>query len=297
MFNWNDLVFFLELARQNRLMPTARRLRVDHTTVSRRISELEKDLSAKLFDRKPDGFVLTEQGHRLYAIAEGIELKTSEILETIASERVAPTGRVRVASMEGIGAFFLAERFAALSQQEPGIVVELVTERHLINLTKREADISISFVPPTGPKLTVRKAGTFRLALYAAPEYVRRHGIPANAGELQSHLFIDYVEDLVAIGPVHWLLDVLSPSQVSLRSTSMHAQQNAVAAGAGIGLLPLFSGKTSPRLFPILADEIQVTRDIYVTVHEDLEYMVRVRTVLNYLLEMFKRETAYLNEI
>ena len=55
MFNWNDLVFFLELARQSRLMPAARRLKVDHTTVSRRISELEKDLSIKLFDRKPDG--------------------------------------------------------------------------------------------------------------------------------------------------------------------------------------------------------------------------------------------------
>ena len=73
MFNWNDLVFFLELARQSRLAPAARRLRVDHTTVSRRIAELEKDLSIKLFDRKPDGFVLTEQGHRLFAIAERIE--------------------------------------------------------------------------------------------------------------------------------------------------------------------------------------------------------------------------------
>jgi DNA-binding transcriptional LysR family regulator len=59
VFNWNDLIFFLELARQSRLAPAARRLRVDHTTVSRRIAELEKDLSIKLFNRKPDGFVLT----------------------------------------------------------------------------------------------------------------------------------------------------------------------------------------------------------------------------------------------
>src|SRR5205823_12591851 len=73
MFNWNDLVFFLELARQGRLMPAARRLKVDHTTVSRRISELEKDLAIKIFDRKPNGFVLTEDGHKLYQEAEKIE--------------------------------------------------------------------------------------------------------------------------------------------------------------------------------------------------------------------------------
>lgn len=63
MFDWNDLKFFLELARQGRLMPAARRLKVDHTTVSRRISELERDLGIKIFDRKPNGFVLTEDGH------------------------------------------------------------------------------------------------------------------------------------------------------------------------------------------------------------------------------------------
>lgn len=133
MFNWNDLVFFLELARQTRLAPAARRLKVDHTTVSRRIAELEKDLSIKLFDRKPDGFVLTEQGHRLFAIAERIEVEANGIPPAFGAEQAAATGRVRVATMEGIAAFYLGERFAELAEREPGIMVELVTERHLRN--------------------------------------------------------------------------------------------------------------------------------------------------------------------
>lgn len=297
MFNWNDLTYFLELARQSRLMPAARRLRVDHTTVSRRIAELEKDLSVKLFDRKPDGFVLTEQGHRLFAIAERIELEAGEIQESIRAAPSAPTGRVRVASMEGIGAFYLAERFAELAEKEPGIVVELVTERHLINLTKREADISISFVPLSGQRLVMRKMGQFRLALHAAPDYIRRRGLPQTPADLPSHTFVDYVEDLVAIQPVHWLLDVLEPSNVAFRSTSMHAQQNAVARGAGIGLLPLFSAKSNPRLIPVLADEVSVTRDVYVGVHEDLEFMGRVKVVLRHLTDMFKRDADYLNKL
>jgi DNA-binding transcriptional LysR family regulator len=296
VFNWNDLVFFLELARQSRLSPAARRLRVDHTTVSRRIAELEKDLSVKLFDRKPDGFVLTEQGHRLFAIAERIEQEVFSVPQALGSGNALAIGRVRVATMEGIGAFFLAERFAELAERQPGITVELVTERHLINLTKREADIFISFVHPTGPRLVIRKLGSFRLALYASRAYLARSGTPKDKAELVSHTFVDYVEDLVAIQPVHWLLDVLEPTNVVFRSSSMHAQQNAVAAGAGIGLLPLFSAKANPALIPVLADEVKVYRDVYLSVHEDLEFMTRVRSVGRHLVHIFERDKLHLNE-
>ncbi|MBN9042084.1 MAG: LysR family transcriptional regulator [Rhizobiales bacterium 62-47] len=297
MFNWNDLVFFLELARQSRLAPAARRLRVDHTTVSRRIAELEKDLSVKLFDRKPDGFVLTEQGHRLFTIAERIEQEAGNVPRALGGEHMAATGRVRVATMEGISAFFLAERFAQLALREPGILVELVTERHLISLTKREADVFISFVPPVGQRLVVKMLGSFRLALYASADYIDRNGMPASRSDLANHTFVDYVEDMIAIQPVRWLLDVIDPSAVSFRSSSMHAQQNAIAAGAGIGLLPLFSAKQNAKLIPIMADAVQVHRDIYLSVHEDLEFLSRVRSVVRYLTEVFSRDKAYLNSL
>jgi DNA-binding transcriptional LysR family regulator len=296
VFNWNDLVFFLELSRQSRLAPAARRLRVDHTTVSRRIAELEKDLGIKLFDRKPDGFVLTEQGHRLFVIAERIEQEASSVPQALGTDKVTASGRVRVATMEGIAAFFLAERFVELAAREPGVTVELVTERHLISLTKREADIFISFVHPTGPRLVVRKLVSFRLALYASAAYLTRRGMPKHKSELASHAFVDYVEDLIAIQPVHWLLDVLEPSTVSFRSSSMHAQQNAVAAGAGIGLLPLFSAKANSNLVPVLADDVRVYRDVYLSVHEDLEFMTRVRSVSRHLVQIFDRDKSYLNE-
>lgn len=296
MFNWNDLTFFLELARQSRLMPAARRLKVDHTTVSRRVAELEKDLAVKLFERKPDGFVLTDDGHRLFAVAEKIEALSLTVNETVGSAPAKPVGRVRLATMEGIAAFYLAEKLADFNAQHPSIVVELVTERHLINLTKREADVSISFVPPIGPRLAVTKAGTFRLGLYASAAYLGRRGVPASADELPAHDFVDYVTDLVAIPKVHWLLDVLDPEHVSFRSTSMAVQQNAIAAGRGLGLLPLFSAKKDPRLVPILQDKVSVERELYIAVHEDIQFMGRVRALTRFLGELFQRDAAYLNK-
>jgi DNA-binding transcriptional LysR family regulator len=297
MFDWNDLVFFLELARQGRLMPAARRLKVDHTTVSRRISELEKDLAVKLFERKPDGFVLTEDGHRLLAIAEKMEGLSLSVLETIKAAPSEPSGRVRLATMEGIAAYYLTEKFVDFNAQHPQIVVELVTERHLINLTKREADVSISFVPPVGPRLNARKAGAFKLGLFGSASYLDKRGTPKSIADLPAHDFVDYVVDLVAIPNVHWLMDVIEPEHVVFRSSSMAAQQNAIAAGRGLGLLPYFSAKKEPRLVPVLAKEVQVERELYVTVHEDIQFMGRVRALTRFLFQLFENDAAYLNKL
>lgn len=186
MFDWNDLTFFLELARHGRLMPAARRLKVDHTTVSRRIAELERNLDSRLFQRCSGGFVLTEAGHKLFVIAEAIEQKMLSVPEALGLQEAGQLlGRVRVATMEGIAAFYLAAKFSEFAASMPGVVVELVTERHLINLTKREADISVSFVPPQGPRLLVRRVGEFRLALFASERYLARRGRPATRADLQ----------------------------------------------------------------------------------------------------------------
>lgn len=295
MFNWNDLVFFLELARQGRLSPAARRLKVDLTTVSRRISELEKDLAVKLFERKPDGFLLTEDGHRLLAVAEKMEALALPIAELGHAAPSEPSGRVRLATMEGIAAFYLADKLADFNAVHPDIVVELVTERHLINLTKREADVSISFVPPAGPRLGVRKAGTFKLGLFGSAAYLDRHGTPRTVEELSDHNFVDYIVDLVAIANVHWLRDVLEPEHVVFRSSSMAAQQNAIAAGLGLGLLPYFSAKREPRLVPVLPDRVVVERELYVSVHDDIQFMGRVRALTRFLFALFKEDAVYLN--
>ncbi len=295
MFNWNDLVFFLELARQGRLMPAARRLKVDHTTVSRRISELEKDLAVKLFERKPDGFVLTEDGHRLLAIAEKMEVLGISVVETIRSAPSEVAGKVRLATMEGIASYYLTDKLVEFNTLHPDILIELVTERHLINLTRREADVSISFVPPIGPRLSVRKAGTFRLGLFASPAYLERRGAPGAITDLTAHDFVDYVVDLVAIAKVHWLLDVVEPEHVVFRSTSMAVQQNAVAAGLGIALLPLFSAKTDARLVPVLRDKVSVERELFISVHEDIQFMGRIRALTRFLTDLFKRDAAFLN--
>ncbi len=292
--DWSTLPFFLELARQGRLAPAARRLRVDHTTVSRRVAELEKALDLKLFDRTAEGFALTEAGRALMPQAEAMEAQALLIADRSAGPRAGATGRVRVASMEGIAAHWLARHLPALAARHPGLMVELVTSPALFNLTKREADISLSFVPVRGPKLEIRRIGGFALFLYAAPAYLAAHGTPQTPEELTRHRFVDYVEDLVQIPEVHWLLDVVSAPQVAFRSSSMQAQATAAAAGAGLVLLPSFAGEADGRLVPVLKDRVRTERPVYLAVHEDLSWVPRVRETVRFLEATLKAEQRFL---
>lgn len=295
MFDWNDLSFFLEVARQGRLASAARCLKVDHTTVGRRIAELERSLECRLFDRTLDGFVLADAGQRLLRYAEAVEANILAITQEVGGGHAEPSGTVRVATMEGIASLYLVKTLRAFHRSHPNILVELVTSSHLPNVTKREADISLSFMRPQGSRLLVDKIGGFALRLYAAPDYLAERGEPQTLSDLGDHVFVDYVEDLVAINEVRWLRDVISEPPTVFRSSSMIAQQNAAAAGLGLVLLPCFAGAPDARLRPILVDTVCVRRDIWLAVHEDFRPIARVSSVCRFLRETITADQSFLN--
>ena len=107
-FDWSDLTFFLAVARAGRLTAAAARLKVEHSTVSRRIGALEEALGAKLFDRRPHGYGLTAAGERLMAAAEGMETLALAAQGEIGGADLGVAGTVRIGAPDGFGTFFLA---------------------------------------------------------------------------------------------------------------------------------------------------------------------------------------------
>jgi len=294
MFDWNDLKYFLELARQGRLAPAAKRLHVDHSTVGRRIVELEKALNTKLFDRTLTGFVLSEAGHRLLASAESIEVKTIAIAEN-AGQPTALSGAVRLATMEGLASFYLAPRLVEFYESHPGITVELITSTQLLNLTKREADLSLSFVRPTGSRLIVRQIGHVDLRLYGAPSYLGEHGVPQSLADLSNHRFVAYIEDLVQIAEVLWLHDAIQDPHIAFRSTSMISQHNAAAAGMGLVMSPSFLAACDSRLRPLQIKGLSVKRELWLSTHEDLRDMARVKALMDFIKKLVERDQGFLD--
>lgn len=292
--DWNDLTVFLTLSRHRNLSQTARFLGVNHTTVGRRIHALESQLNQRLFERTRHGFLLTEAGHNLLKHAEGMEQHAHSIALAFTEKSAAPDGIVRLATMEALGSLYLAPRMAELYRQQPSVRVELVTASHWINLSKREADILISFPKPNGRRIEVRKIGEFALHLYATPGYLRKHGHPRGIEDLQEHRLIDYIDELVQISAVRWLSDIIREPPVDFRSTSLVAQYHAAAAGLGIAMLPTFVAGRDKRLVRVLEHQAVVKRDFWLTVHADLLHLARVREVMAFLTKLIDDDREFL---
>lgn len=292
--DWNDVSIFLALVRHRNLSETARFLGVNHTTVGRRIRALEDQLNQRLFERTRLGYLLTDAGNHLLRHAEGMEEHAHSIALEFTDTNAAPGGIVRLATMEALGSLYLAPRMAKLYQEQPSVRIELVTASHWINLSKREADILISFPKPQGRRIDVTKIGEFALHLYATPQYLRAHGVPKTIDDLKQHRLIDYIDELVQISAVRWMSDMIQEPTAEFRSTSLVAQYHAAAGGLGIAMLPTFVAGGDPSLVRVLGDRVVVKRDFWLTVHQDLLHLVRVRQVLAYLTKLIEADRNFL---
>ena len=164
-FDWNDLRAFLAVARSGRLTAAAARLGVDHSTLSRRIAAIEHSLKAKLFDRSPSGYTLTDEGRRLLPIGEEMERLAIGAGEAVGGASKSVAGTVRIGSPEGFGSYFLAPRIAGLTDRHPRLKIQLVAASAVFSLSKREADVVVpQATPGTSLDLSLGELHTIRQA-------------------------------------------------------------------------------------------------------------------------------------
>ncbi|HEY0292320.1 MAG TPA: LysR family transcriptional regulator [Hansschlegelia sp.] len=291
-YDWNDIVYFLAVARHKNLGRAAKALKVDHTTVGRRVRELERSLGANLFKRSRTGFALTEMGSRLLRHAEGMENQANALTECLGVGEDAG-GAVRIATMEGIGSLYLTPKLYAFRKQYPGVQVELITDTRTLDLTRREAEVFVTFFRPGGRSLQTHKAGEFRVSLYAAEAYFADRARPCSIRDLEEHDFIDFIDEYVHVRENRWLSDVFRPANVGFRSTSLIAQYAAVSSGQGIAMLPSFVAAQNPALVPVLP-ELSTMRDVWLSAHDDLVHVARVKAVLGFLQKMITNDGAFL---
>lgn len=291
-FDWNDLRAFLAVARTGRLTAAAGRLGLDHSTLSRRIAGLEHGLKAKLFDRSPTGYTLTEQGGRLMGVAEEMERLALRGAESVGGTAASVEGNVRIGSPEGFGSWFLAPRIAPLAERHPGLRVQLVAASALFSLAKRDADIVISVSRPPAGRLTVSRLIDYDLGLYAAPAYLERHPPLTGAADLKGHRFVTYIEDLLHFPELDFVRQVAPEGGTALESSNLVAQLRATLAAAGLCVLPAFLAGGDPRLVRVLADEVTLTRSLWLIVHQDLADLARVKAVVRFIRDAVEAERA-----
>jgi molybdate transport repressor ModE-like protein len=282
--NWDDLRYFLEVARTQRASGAAKRLGVDYTTVARRVRALEDALGTLLFDKSRNGgFILTADGQRLLAFVDAMETTVQSATEQLANSGHALSGHVRVGSTEGFGCFFLAPQLARFQDTHPQISIDLLPVPHFVSLSKREADIAVTLERPEHGQYIYTKLCDYRLRLYATGDYLDRHEPVRSIQDLATHHFASYIDDLAFSYELLYLERAVPGAVSRWRSTSVIAQYHAVLQGRSLAILPCFMAAQEPRLVPVLADEIVVTRAFYLSCREDLRKLKRITAVWNFL--------------
>jgi len=282
--NWDDLRYFLEVARTQRASGAARRLGVDHTTVARRVRELETVLGTVLFDKsRSGGFVLTADGQRLLAYADSVETTVQSASEQFAAGAQSLAGHVRIGSTEGFGCFFLAPQLARFIGRHPTMSIDLLPVPHFVSLSKREADLAVMLERPERGQYVATKLCDYRLRLYGTRGYVERHGPIRTTSDLRHHAFINYVEDLAFSHELLYLERSAPNVTASLCSTSVIAQYHAALQGEALAILPCFMAEPDPRLVRILPHDVVVTRRFWLCSREDLRKLRRITSLWDYL--------------
>lgn len=282
--DWDLLRSFLAVARTGKLTTAARRLRVDHSTLSRRISALEASLNAKLFERSLSGYALTPQGERLLARAEEMESSVLGLQNEIAPENMQVSGIVRIGAPDGFGTAFLAPRIGGLAAMHPNLEIELVAMPRSFSLSKREADVAIGLSCPADGRLHARKLTDYELGIYAAcNSEVLRAGL-SSVEDLSHRPFVSYIDDLIFAPELDYVPLISKSVSPRLRSSNLTAQLQATAAGAGICVLPCFLADSDARLVRLLPQQVRLIRTFWMVVHSDLRNLARIRATMDFIL-------------
>ena len=284
--DWDDLRYFAELARTGSLSASARTLRVDHSTVARRITSLEEALGIRLFDRLPRGYVLTPEGEQIRERVERLEEDVFALQRTVQGRGPGLSGTVRVSAPPAFASLFLSPRLGLLRERHPDIVLELSGSNVSVSLTRREADIALRLARPEGSSLVTRKVATAGYGLFAS----RAH---AGGREPATMDLLGYEESLEHVPQQQWLRRFARGRPFVFRTSDLVGLHSAVRAGLGAAVLPFFVTGNDPDLVCIQREGVPA-RDVWLVVHEDVRRSPRVRAVMDVLVEILGRERVLL---
>ena len=287
--DWDKLRVFHAVAEAGSFTHAGESLNLSQSAVSRQISALEESLNVPLFHRHARGLILTEQGELLFRTARDIfgKLAMTEAMLTESKDR--PKGPLKVTTSVAFGTTWLAPRLKEFIDHYPEIQLALVLDDSELDLSMREADVAIRMSAPRQPDLVQRHLTTIHFHVWAAPEYLKKHGTPRKAEELDEHRIIVYGDALRApVSSVNWLLEAGQradrPRRPFLEINNIYGIYRACLTGVGIAALPDYMALESGTLARILPELDGPPIDSYFVYPEELRNSKRIAVFRDFLI-------------
>lgn len=202
------------------------------------------------------------------------------------------SGVVRISASEGFAGAVLAPSLGALRSAHPGLRVEMAANSGFLSPSRREVDMAITLSVPDSSRLVVEPLTHYQLAVYASPAYLADRTAPGSIQDLSGHEVIGYVDDLIYASELRYL-DEMGPGLTPhLASSSIRAQRDMIAAGAGVGVLPCFLAEGLTR---VLSQDVLIERRFWLSTHKDVHGAARLRAVRRWVKALCREQAMRLN--
>lgn len=275
--DWSDIAIFLAIAEAGSLSAAARQLGTSQPTLGRRLAGLEHRLGTTLFNRSARGLSQTEAGAAILDNARRMRDEAAAIALAAGGRDAGLRGPVTISAVEGLSQLWLAPNLRDFHDLYPDIHIHVRVENQAADLVQREADIAVRMFRPVQHSLIARKVARVTFGIFAAKDYIARHGSPRSEGEIVDHATVvwqDYAEQ-----------SVLRHGRCVFSSNSSQALLAATRSGLGLGVHAVSWAGRYPDLVRLLPDIDVGGIDMWLVTHEDLRSSARIRALYDFLAE------------
>jgi len=289
--SWDEFRLIKAIADARGLPGAAAQTGLNHSTVFRRLGQIETTLGTMLFERHRTGYALTPAGEEIVALATRLDADITAVTRKLAGRELQPAGELRVTTNDILLVSLLAPIFAAFRRQCPDVRLDVVLSNQSLNLSKRDADVAIRATDTPPENLVGRRIARIAWALYARREDAEDIDMTA----LHARDWISMGDGFAAMKQVRYVQEHVAPERIVYRLNTVLGLSEAIETGIGIGFLPCFLGDGRPGLVRLQPPQAEYGSDLWVLTHPDLRHAARVRVLMDFLADEIGRQRGLLD--
>ncbi|QLC22421.1 LysR family transcriptional regulator [Parasphingopyxis sp. CP4] len=291
MLDWNDLRYFLSVARTGSTLAASKQMKVSQSTVSRRITAFEEDIGVKLFVRKPSGYDLTPRGESVLPAAESVEAAILSFSDGIEAESRRLAGTVRLTTVESAANAWVIPAVGLLRERYPEISVEIMTSDQYLDLARGEADIAIRFGPkPTQETLIVRHLIDMLESFYASEQLVAQIGMPEDIPDMARYPLVSSLDGESSTS--RWVAERVPGATIAQRASTLSSIIASVQSGLGASILPCLMGDDIKGLVRLMPPIEELTTPGWMVTTDEARRQPHIRAVIDFVVEQIQLSLA-----
>jgi DNA-binding transcriptional LysR family regulator len=287
MLSWDDFRYVKAIAEARSLAGAADALAVNHSTVFRRLAQIEQQLGSRLFERGRAGYALTACGEQMVELAERMGEEIIGFERRVTGQDLRPSGELRVTTNDVLLLYLLNDVLVGFRRAYPEIVLDVVVSNQRLNLSKRDADVAVRATYHNPDPLAGAKVARIAWAVFGAAALAGEPFDPAR--DARHHDWIAFADATSIARAMKWLKDHADEKRIVYKINTMIGLAQAAAGGAGLALLPCYVGAAVPGLAQLSPPLRELEGELWLLTHPDLRNTARVRAFLDFCADEITR--------